>query len=100
MNDFIYNERNDYWSPVEFDDVLHDNWEIVKEPKYAWDYIIKNRCPCWFWDDDARNKVLCILNSVEADIEFPYKDCITTTGWKHCRPVRKDEINFYEDRND
>ena len=82
------------------DDILNNDWEIIDEPKYDWDYIIKNKCPCWFWDNDEENKVLCILNSIEADIEFPYKDCITTTGWKHCRPVRKDELNFYEDKED
>ena len=85
---------------IDFSITLNDDWEIIEEPKYDWDYIIENQCPCWFWDEDVGNKVLCTLNSIEADIRFPYKDCISTTGWKHCRPVRKDEIKFYEDRKE
>lgn len=47
-----------------------DGWELYQEP-IDWDYIIKNKCLCWFWDDGRK-----------------------------CRPVRRDEVTFYESGED
>lgn len=66
-------------------------WELYQEP-IDWDYVIKNKCLCWFWDGDGSqtiNKLKCV-----GEGEF-YDDCCRT--WENCHPVRKDEVTFYED---
>lgn len=32
------------------EELLADNWEFYQE-SIDFDYIIKNKCLCWFWDD-------------------------------------------------
>lgn len=72
---------------------LQDDWELYKEP-IDWDYIIKNKCLCWFWNND------------ETDIDIlkhKYTDgFLDDYGrlWENCRPVRRDEVTFYEDKKD
>lgn len=68
-----------------------NDWELYQEP-VDWDCIIKKKCLCWFWDGDGSqtiNKLQCV-----GEGEF-YDDCCRT--WENCRPVRKDEVSFYED---
>lgn len=86
-----------YGSPYKFTsiDLLEDKWEFYQDP-IDWQYIIDNKCLSWFWDiygEDLKN-----LGTV---------DCITEKGkfkkhdltcWSNCRPVRRDEITFYEDK--
>lgn len=70
---------------------ISNDWELYQEP-IDWDYIIKNKCLCWFWGGNGSqtiNKLQCV-----GEGEF-YDDCCRT--WKYCRPVRKDEVTFYED---
>lgn len=81
-----------------------DDWELYKDPELDWDYIIKNRCLCWFWDDNL-NYVMCLgyltrlMNDCPNNEGFIYcKD--NGVAFKNCRPVRKDEVNFYEDKKD
>lgn len=75
-------------------DANADDWEIYQEP-INWNYIIENRCPCWFWD--VERKVLGILVSRdEDDMYLRDGDCY----YKNCRPVRRDEVTFYEDTKD
>nr|DAP64352.1 MAG TPA: Protein of unknown function (DUF2829) [Caudoviricetes sp.] len=67
------------------------DWELYQE-NIDWDYIVKSKCLCWFWDGDGSqtiNKLQCI-----GEGEF-YDDCSRT--WEYCRPVRRDEVAFYED---
>lgn len=85
---------------MNFEDVLYDDWEIIKEPKYAWDYIIKNECSCWFWDDETEDAVIGTLRRINFNEKFSYGSNVGDFFWKHCRPVRKDEIKFYEDKED
>ena len=78
-------------------DIDANDWELWQEPKedIDWDYIIKNKCLCWFWDGDGSktiNKLQCV-----GEGEF-YDDCCRT--WENCHPVRKDEVTFYEDKRD
>lgn len=84
---------------VDFDS---EYWELYQEP-IDWDYIIKNKCLCWFWDDDNIDGVMAILVSVYKDSPYRYY-CRDLAGRrlsrKHCRPVRKDEVTFYEDNKD
>lgn len=78
---------------------LADDWFIIKEPEPDWDYIIKNKCLCWFWDDDESEKTVSILINAEKDEYTPfllYDECY----FEHCRPVRRDEVTFYEDKKD
>ena len=80
---------------------LADNWEFYQEP-IDWDYIIKNKCLCWFWDSDENFKFAGILNKVESDKEFKFvrQRFGTEVSYMNCRPVHKDEVTFYEDRKD
>lgn len=79
-------------------DIFSNRWELYQEP-IDWDYIIKNKCLCWFWDDDESEKTVSILINAEKDEYTPfllYDECY----FEHCRPVRRDEVTFYEDRKD
>ena len=69
--------------------VMDNDWEFYREPEPDWDYIIKNKCLCWFWDDDNVSFIGALT-----------KKAYNGKFWKNCRPVRRDEINFYEDRKD
>ena len=91
----IVNSYGEHYS-FDFSDFISDGWELYQEP-IDWDYIIKNKCLCWFWDDDESEKTVSILINAEKDEYTPfllYDECY----FEHCRPVRRDEVNFYEDR--
>lgn len=93
----IVNSYGEHYS-FDFSDFISDGWELYQEP-INWDYIIKNKCLCWFWDDDESEKTVSILINAEKDEYTPfllYDECY----FEHCRPVRRDEVNFYEDRKD
>lgn len=71
-------------------------WEFYKEPEPDWDYIIKNKCLCWFWDDNVNHKRIYKLAGINKKAAYPFEN--TTGGvYRHCQPVRKDEVTFYED---
>ncbi len=75
--------------------VTRDDWEIYQEP-INWDYIIKNKCLCWFWDDGKESvKDLDFLESKGNR----FLD-VHGFRWDNCRPVRKDEVTFYDERDD
>ena len=91
--DCLHN-KYEFW----IDDFEDDNWALYQEP-INWDYIIKNKCLCWFWDDDESEKTVSILINAEKDEYTPfllYDECY----FEHCRPVRRDEVTFYEDKRD
>lgn len=77
------------------------DWEFYNEPAIDWENIIKKKCLCWFWDDDADIYTLGTLTKI-SDVadqfgDFKYKWNINGKYWKNCRPVCKDEVTFYED---
>ena len=83
--------------------ITAEDWEIYQEPTPDWDYIIKNKCLCWFWDlEDYKD--LGILIEVNENNKLCRYDCRKSNGdfyrYANCRPVRKDEITFYEDKKD
>lgn len=82
---------------IEPNEITADDWELYEEP-IEWDYIIKNKCLCWFWNGDDRNKG--IIDYLVAISHESYDLYENTAGcrWSHCRPVRKDEATFYEDK--
>lgn len=76
--------------------ILEDDFELYQEP-IDWDYIIKNKCLCWFWNIENGDKILGVLADKDHDVGYLRDaDCY----YQHCRPVRRDEVNFYEDRKD
>lgn len=75
---------------IAFYDVNADDWEKVPDNPIDWDYIVKNKCLCWFWLENGSqtiNKLQCVSEGTF------YDDCCR--AWKYCRPVRKDEVTFY-----
>lgn len=82
------------------DTLLSDKWELYHEPDSDWDYIIKNKCLCWFWDDEDCH-ILGTLRKISA-LEDQYEDYKYKEKkgryWRNCRPVRRNEVTFYEDR--
>ncbi len=84
---------------IAFYDVEADDWEKVPDKSIDWNYIIKNKCLCWFWDD---------INSLEESSygylilynEYTQRYYNGKKWYKNCRPVRKDEVSFYEDKRD
>ena len=107
---YLYFEGKDIWNENEEliffpgEDFLYDNWELHQEPESEqdWDYIIENKCLCWFWDDDEDKEIKNISTFLYAKPRKSNKFFIDIAGsnWKNCRPVRKDEVNFYEDKED
>lgn len=85
-NEVYYNEFYNRY-------LASDEWEFYKEPEPDWDYIIKNKCLCWFWDCEEDNKVVGILKNISQNIKYKFNGVFL-----HCRPVRRDEVTFYEDR--
>lgn len=96
----IVNSYGEHYS-FDFSDFISDGWELYQEP-INWDYIIKNKCLCWFWNSDNDNKEYGLLGKIydnlsKGDYRF-YKKF--EQHFKHCCPVRRDEVNFYEDKRD
>ena len=89
---------NDILCDLSASDIFSNRWELYQEP-IDWDYIIKNKCLCWFWDADESNKRAGILKIVSENINVLYWNNYDQQ-WFNCRPVRRDEATFYEDRND
>lgn len=75
-----------------------NDWEVYEEP-IDWDYIIKNKCLCWFWDD-ADNLEESSYGYLIRRNEHTKCFCDGKKWYYHCRPVCKDELNLYEERND
>lgn len=85
------------------EDVMDNSWELYKDPEPDWNYIIKNKCLCWFWDNDPNWALAGYLDNVDFCRNFSFGR--TSLGgevvrYKHCRPVRRDEVTFYEDKKD
>lgn len=95
-NAFIQNIDDD---DIDIKDLYRDDWELYQEP-IDWDYIIKNKCLCLFWNSDNDNKEYGLLGKIydnlsKGDYRF-YKKF--EQHFKHCCPVRRDEVTFYEDK--
>ena len=77
-------------------EITADDWELYEEP-IDWQYIIDHECLCWFWEDSKQDKLAQNLNSVDSNSPFMFVDS-RNVAYKHCRPVRRDEVTFYEDK--
>lgn len=74
-----------------------NDWELYQEP-IDWDYITKNKCLCWFWDNDDKYKSIEKLACINDKADYPFEN-IRGAMYRHCHPVLKDEVTFYEDKN-
>lgn len=83
---------------LSFYKLLNNKWELYQEP-IDWDHVIRSHCPCWLWNGYFNEKVMRLLRNIEMDLGLPFLD-ENNTYWKNCRPVRRDEVTFYEDRKD
>lgn len=78
---------------------LSNKWEIYNDPELDWQYIIDNKYLCWFWKEENEDKFLGTLSYIIPEVACKF----VAAGihcFKHCRPVRRDEVNFYEDKKD
>lgn len=96
----VTNDNYDY--PLSMSETLSNQWELYQEPEPNWDYIIENKCLCWFWDEDENKEIENISTFLYAKPRKSNKFFIDIAGsnWKNCRPVRRDEVTFYEDKKD
>lgn len=95
----VYNEDKEPLDGFEVDsyDVFSDDgWELYQEP-IDWDYIIKNRCLCRFWDNEESKIFTGILALIAKEDYMPFL-LYGGNYFRNCRPVRRDEVTFYEDR--
>lgn len=99
----IYNQNGTPIKDFSLSIILADVWEFYQEP-IDWNYIVKNKCLCWFWDYDEKVKKIGLLarlinkdgyrferDGYNGEVSVPYVNCC---------PVRRDEVTFYEDKND
>lgn len=80
--------------------ILEDDWELYEEP-IDWQYIIDHKCLCLFWDEGKERQVMNFLKDVK-NCNYKYPLFYDQDGiiWDCCRPVRGDEVTFYEDKKD
>lgn len=103
QRNIITNMENDY--KLTNQDIESDKWEIYIE-HIDWDYIIKNKCLCWFWDEgNEENKHIGILKEVKKYGKYKFSifapdNYVNDVSFANCRPVRRDEVTFYEDKKD
>lgn len=87
---------------IEPNEITADDWELYEEP-IDWQYIIDHKCLCCFWDDNFNWAICGTLGKIEKGAEYGFimfDDSGNRSSYKHCRPVRKDEVTFYEERKD
>lgn len=81
-------------------DLIFNEWEFYQDPEPDWDYIIKNKCLCWFWEEGEEEKKVAglLANYDSSEVIFSrYRGKNTVTRYDHCRPVRRDEVTFYDE---
>lgn len=81
------------------ENIQSNDWEFYQEPEPDWQYIIENKCLCWFWDNQKDDGVCGVLTDKTHD-KFDSFIWFGRTRWNNCRPLRRDEITFYEDKKD
>ena len=56
---------NDFLCSLSVSDIFSNRWELYKNPEPEWDYVIKNKCLCWFWDNDEE-----VMNVMSVEEKF------------------------------
>ena len=61
-DDKVVDEKGNYLNDFYNRYLLYDEWEFYQE-HIDWEYIIKNKCLCWFWNmgDEEESKKAGIL---------------------------------------
>lgn len=88
---------------LEVEDFNSPFWELYQDPEPDWQYIIDNKCLCWFWDENFNWAMCGTLGKIEKGAEYRFTmfdDAGNRSLYKNCRPVRRDEVTFYEDKKD
>lgn len=93
---------NDFLCSLSVSDIFSNRWELHQDPEPDWQYIIDHKCLCLFWNSDNDNKEYGLLGKIydnlsKGDYRF-YKKF--EQHFRRCRPVRRDEVAFYEDKKD
>lgn len=98
-NDFV--EISDFKKGLIFTnkELEASDWEFYQN-SVDWDYIIKNRCLCWFWDDENDENFIARLEAFNMDDDNMRFKSKNGAAWRNCRPVSRDEVTFYEDKKD
>lgn len=102
---FIVDNNNKIYT-IYAEELLADNWELYKElePEPDWDYIIENKCLCWFWCEGEEEKkvagLLADYDSWESQFGRYKGKNVAVTYFDHCSPVRRDEVNFYKEEEE
>lgn len=96
----IYNQNGTPIKDFSLSIILADVWEFYQEP-IDWNYIVKNKCLCWFSDEDIEepnfaDRLLAVVEN-ESGVKYMTEGKVT---FAYCRPVCKDEVTFYEDNGD
>ena len=97
-NGKVYNQDGHKIKKFSHEALFENVWEFYSE-SIDWQYIIDNKCLCFFWDHKIEYGRYSFLNNVHKENSYPYEDSYIDT-WIHCRPVRRDEVTFYEDKKD
>lgn len=92
---YIYDDKGDR---IEVSTLIlfSNSWEFYQEP-IDWNYIIKNKCLCWFWEEYSEYSIIGTLSEINNDGDFKMEKGLC---YSKCRPIRRDEITFYEDKKD
>lgn len=102
-DDIVVDENGIYHNDFYSEYLTSGEWEFYKEPEQDWESIIKNKCLCWFWDEREEYKITGILTEVIYNSVFGFtmnNIAGEDVSYMNCRPVRRDEVTFYEDRKD
>jgi hypothetical protein len=108
-NQYIYREGNEIYNEDGNKSKFLDNyvlscdlWEFYQEP-IDWQYIIDHKCLCWFWDGHFTSACIGVLREYDKKYELGFvwtDESGNSSQYRNCRPVRRDEVNFYEVKND
>lgn len=82
--------------------LISEDWEFYQET-IDWNYIIENKCLCWFWDEREEYKLAGYLKDYDSYENQFYQytgENVAQTAFNNCHPVGKNEVTFYEDRKD
>lgn len=93
----VYNQDGHRVKNFSHQALFKNVWEFYKDPEPDWQYIIDHKCLCWFWDDEKEKRTGYLTY---AGINSPKFEMNGGSVWAHCRPIRRDEVTFYEDRKD
>jgi hypothetical protein len=92
---------NDFLCSLSVSDIFSNRWELHQDPEPDWQYIIDHKCLCFFWDSkECSTRISCLKNVRLYDNDTVQYIDTNDTYWLKCRPVRRDEVAFYEDKKD